>query len=89
MTLRDLIDAFYGAGPRGRFPPGQSMDLLHSAVTSGEVLLVARDVLPCPQCATPHVDEDEWAKRLHRTHLCLACGHEWRLNRYVFGVAPE
>jgi hypothetical protein len=27
----------------------------------------------------PHVDEGEWATtRLHKTHQCQSCGHEWR-----------
>ncbi len=33
----------------------------------------------CPKCATPHVDEGEWATtRHHKTHQCQSCGHEWR-----------
>jgi hypothetical protein len=35
-------------------------------------------LLPCPLCYAPHVDEDEWAHRPHRRHLCLQCGHEWQ-----------
>ncbi len=34
-------------------------------------------ILHCPKCEKQHVDEGEWAKRLHRTHLCAFCGHEW------------
>jgi hypothetical protein len=48
----------------------------------------------CPDCHKQHIDEGEWATRLHHTHRCVddaagtGCGHEWRLNDYAFG-APE
>lgn len=35
-------------------------------------------LLRCPACANPHVDRDEWATRLHKTHLCEYCRFEWR-----------
>jgi len=35
-------------------------------------------ILHCPMCHAQHEDEGEFAKRPHRTHLCLQCGHEWR-----------
>lgn len=36
-------------------------------------------ILHCPECKEQHIDEDEWATtRLHKTHLCLHCGHLWR-----------
>ena len=34
--------------------------------------------LTCPSCMEQHIDRDEWATRLHKTHLCETCGHEWR-----------
>lgn len=30
-------------------------------------------ILPCPKCGKKHVDEGEWATKLHRTHLCAFC----------------
>lgn len=56
-------------------------------MTSGPVV-----PLVCPQCDKRHVDEGEWAFRPHHTHRCVddsagvGCGHEWRLNEYVFGA---
>lgn len=45
-------------------------------------------LLTCPKCATPHVDEGEWATRPHKTHLCVKCGNEWRPFEYpTVGVA--
>ena len=35
-------------------------------------------VLTCPECSFPHIDNDYWRKRLHRTHLCASCRHTWR-----------
>lgn len=35
-------------------------------------------LLLCPSCFEPHIDEDEWATRPHRTHLCSNCQLEWR-----------
>ncbi len=49
-------------------------------------------VLFCPSCGKLHLDEGEWTTRPHRTHRCVddaagfGCAHEWRIERYVFGV---
>lgn len=40
--------------------------------------MVEQLILHCPKCGAQHVDEGEWATRPHKTHLCAACGHEWR-----------
>lgn len=29
--------------------------------------------LSCPSCGQPHLDENEWSFRPHKTHLCLFC----------------
>lgn len=39
----------------------------------------------CPSCRERHVDRGPWARRVHRTHLCLFCGTTWRVVPYVFG----
>jgi predicted RNA-binding Zn-ribbon protein involved in translation (DUF1610 family) len=51
--------------------------------------------LKCPRCGGQHIDKDEWAKRLHRTHKCEHCGVQWRPEEvqdhqpvYTFGVEP-
>jgi hypothetical protein len=37
-------------------------------------------ILHCPECKTQHVDEGIWATtRLHKSHLCAACNHTWRV----------
>lgn len=44
----------------------------------------------CPECGVAHVDEGPWATRLHKTHQCQACGHEWRPYEYpTVGVAEQ
>ncbi len=35
-------------------------------------------ILHCPDCGTRHVDEGEFAKRMHHTHSCQICGLTWR-----------
>jgi hypothetical protein len=36
-----------------------------------------RALLFCPRCRGQHVDRGAWATKLHRTHRCEHCGHEW------------
>lgn len=50
----------------------------------------------CAWCGKRHVDQGEFAERLHHTHRCVddpwfgkGCGREWRLEQYVFGETPE
>ncbi len=35
-------------------------------------------ILFCPSCGEQHIDEGEWATKLHKTHLCQHCECEWR-----------
>jgi rubredoxin len=41
-----------------------------------------KEVVPmllwCPECGVRHVDEGEFATKLHHTHACQDCGHVWR-----------
>lgn len=34
--------------------------------------------LPCPSCGELHIDEGEFAARVHHTHACQKCGAVWR-----------
>jgi len=34
--------------------------------------------LPCPGCGELHIDEGEFATKLHHTHSCQSCGLTWR-----------
>ena len=45
-------------------------------------------ILFCPKCNFQHIDRNEWATtRLHKTHLCEKCKHEWRpFEYYTVGV---
>ncbi len=45
-------------------------------------------ILFCPKCNFQHVDRNEWATtKLHKTHLCEKCKHEWRpFEYYTVGV---
>lgn len=35
-------------------------------------------ILTCPQCGGRHIDEGEFATKLHHTHACQHCGMVWR-----------
>lgn len=48
-------------------------------------------VIKCPECWTQHIDEGEWATtRLHKTHECQECLHQWRpFDYHTVGVPGE
>lgn len=47
-------------------------------------------ILPCFHCGRLHIDEGEWATRIHRTHLCMFCGATWRPSPFpTVGVEPQ
>jgi hypothetical protein len=33
--------------------------------------------LLCPSCGAVHIDEGEWAVKIHHKHLCAGCGNIW------------
>lgn len=35
-------------------------------------------LLHCPMCGARHIDEGEFATKIHHTHACQTCGHVWR-----------
>jgi hypothetical protein len=35
-------------------------------------------LLWCPQCGERHIDEGEFATKIHHTHACQHCGMVWR-----------
>ena len=35
-------------------------------------------ILTCPSCGERHVDEGEFASKIHHTHACQGCGMCWR-----------
>lgn len=37
-------------------------------------------ILNCPAqgCNARHIDEGEFAEKVHHTHACQVCGHVWR-----------
>lgn len=46
-----------------------------------QTLMGARTVpliLYCPICTERHIDEGDFARKLHHTHACQSCGHVWR-----------
>lgn len=52
------------------------------------IILPIPMLIHCPECYTQHVDEGEWKTKVHRTHLCAHCKHEWQpANCPTVGVA--
>jgi predicted RNA-binding Zn-ribbon protein involved in translation (DUF1610 family) len=35
-------------------------------------------ILTCPSCGGRHIDEGEFATKVHHTHACQHCGMVWR-----------
>lgn len=35
-------------------------------------------LLHCPECGARHIDEGEFATKVHHTHACQSCGFVWR-----------
>ena len=35
-------------------------------------------ILTCPVCGGRHIDEGEFATKVHHTHACQYCGMVWR-----------
>jgi rubredoxin len=35
-------------------------------------------ILHCPECRHRHIDEGDFAHKVHHTHACQACGLVWR-----------
>lgn len=35
-------------------------------------------ILTCPACSARHIDEGEFATKVHHTHACQNCGMVWR-----------
>lgn len=42
------------------------------------VVRVTPMLLWCPECGERHIDEGEFADKVHHTHACQHCGHVWR-----------
>lgn len=66
---------------------------------NGSVVTVSAPAVPsaifyCPRCRKQHIDENEFATRVHRTRRCVddssspakGCGFEWKIDPPVFGA---
>lgn len=43
----------------------------------------------CPNCGERHIDEGEWRTRVHTTHKCEHCHHEWRPHEFPTMGVPD
>lgn len=62
--------------PEMQITPSELDQLVVAMEPPGPQALPMR--IPCPSCGELHVDEGEWATKLHHTHACQKCGQVWR-----------
>lgn len=55
---------------------GAAFDRLDKVLAAKDEPIPMR--ITCPDCGELHIDEGEWATRIHHTHSCQACGLTWR-----------
>lgn len=53
-----------------------ALDIL--AVTSSGKQVPTPMIMTCPSCSGRHIDEGEFATKIHHTHACQHCGMTWR-----------
>lgn len=88
--IRALVWRHYRPGqevdkkPSPQYLVVQRMAILEVAVKEK---LVSWQDLFCPICDRRHVDEGEFALRIHKTHRCAYCGQEWLVEPRAFGKA--
>lgn len=64
--------ACYGA------PPTPEFDLEAVKLKFAQEPAPIPMILTCPSCSARHVDEGEFATKVHHTHACQSCGMVWR-----------
>eukprot|EP00919_Chromeraceae_sp_WS-2016_P077296 GHVR01182998.1.p1 GENE.GHVR01182998.1~~GHVR01182998.1.p1 ORF type:complete len:259 (-),score=39.62 GHVR01182998.1:376-1152(-) len=81
--LRDHSQAAEVAALLNATPPqdGQAVSPTPAISPDSEfdTVIIAVELI-CTACGVEHLDEGEWETRPHRTHLCLVCGHLWRVT---------
>jgi len=65
-----------GTGPRDLLVVRVAEALARERVQGVRPPLAIR--LHCPECGELHIDEGQWATRVHHTHSCQNCGATWR-----------
>lgn len=67
---------------------GMQPDLVNNANIIVEVQCLKRDlakpidmILFCPSCHERHIDEGDFATRVHKTHACQHCGFAWKPSK--------
>lgn len=55
-------------------PRASDIDELEAIFRSEPISML----LPCPTCGKRHIDEGEFATKVHHTHSCQHCGNTWR-----------
>lgn len=82
-----------GADPRVSPPSGKELPVVRGAldaqaeaeqraIAAEQALAAMTPPIPmrlrCPICHTLHIDEGEYATKVHHTHTCQTCGETWR-----------
>lgn len=77
---RHLVRVDLGQNCSGlaHFSREKAEELSRTLINSGVMPTPIPMLLWCPGCGARHVDEGEWATRIHSTHACQSCGMVWR-----------
>lgn len=86
MLTRHSLSAFYQAYSAGHQPDefGEVRVGMKAALSCAGLRVVEASTvpvpmrIPCPSCGELHVDEGEFATKVHHTHACQHCGMTWR-----------
>jgi hypothetical protein len=76
IVARQLLNALASLPIGSTGAAGAAFDQLDKALAAPDEPIPIR--LTCPECGRLHVDEGEWATRVHATHSCQFCGLTWR-----------
>lgn len=90
LPLTEKLDEYNGLDTMIREALRHPMDTEHCrrglVAVGGVVELLGLDVaippvpmiLTCPACSGRHIDEGDFATKVHHTHACQQCGMVWR-----------
>lgn len=78
-SLRDPVKAMTKAGCKTLMAEAAAkIDELNWVIQTHAQIIPVPMLLWCPACGARHVDEGEFAIRVHHTHACQECGMVWR-----------
>ena len=83
-SVRDALDRAFREGLVAGLVPSEAADAVVSTIVAGMAPSDGASASPipmrlvCPECRRLHIDEGEFATKVHHTHSCQHCGLTWR-----------